>query len=112
MPDTVNASYAENLASLSNLILVLFTKDRTVVPKESAWFGSYALPTEDSGKMRGDKTIIPMRLQPLYVDDLIGLRSLDERDRVFLETCEGEHMELSHDCWEPLVKRFTGGRLR
>ena len=82
-----------------------------MVPKESAWFGSYAPPSEDSISISLNDTIIPMRLQPLYVDDLIGLRSLDENKRVFLETCEGEHMELSRDCWEPLVKQFAGGKL-
>lgn len=103
----VNSTYAENLASLENLVLVLFTKDRLVVPKESSWFGSYT-PDDD---MNGEKTIVPMRLQPIYLADVIGLRTLDERGGVLLETCEGEHMHLPRECWEPLVKRFVGGKL-
>lgn len=112
---SVNDTYAYNLASLNNLVLVLFAQDRTVVPKESAWFGSYAPSDETDGVLahlyEPVKTLIPMRLQPLYVDDLIGLRTLDESGRIVLESCEGEHMEIRDECWRPLVKRFVGGEL-
>lgn len=50
-----------------------------------------------------------MRLQPLYTEDWIGLRALDKSGRVVLETCEGEHMQISDGCWRPLVQRFVGG---
>lgn len=49
-----------------------------------------------------------MRLQPLYLNDTIGLKSLDERGDLVLETCEGDHMRLS-DCWKPLVEKYIGG---
>lgn len=109
----MNKTYAKNLRSLNKLVLVLFSEDVTVVPKESSWFGSYA-PSEDARSSFWpsgifDKTIIPMRLQPLYTEDRIGLKTLDKRGDVVLETCEGVHMELSKDCWEPLIKRFVGG---
>lgn len=108
IPDAANGSYAPRLASLEKLVLVLFLQDKTVVPKESSWFGSYAEP--DTGSK--EKTIVPMRLQPLYVEDWIGLRALDERGAVFFETCAGEHMVMARDCWEPLVKRFVGAPVR
>ena len=101
----LNTTYASNLASLTNLVLVLFAQDKTVIPKESAWFGSYE-PSNDSNS---GTTLVPMHLQPLYTEDRIGLRSLDERDAVILEICEGEHMQLAKGCWEPLVRRFVGG---
>ncbi|EIN11741.1 alpha/beta-hydrolase [Punctularia strigosozonata HHB-11173 SS5] len=173
-PAARNGTYKENLTSLDNLVLILFSQDRTVVPKESSWFGSEA-PTEDEEELAqmptpdadgelvalvapemGDgrqsalsgvsmvhvapagsalditssekdeseedvasigqrwpgseppTTIVPMRLQPLYVQDWIGLRTLDERGSVHLETCEGEHMEVTQECWEPLVKKYVG----
>ena len=34
--------------------------------------------------------------------------TLDERGAVQLESCDGEHMQLARDCWEPLVKQYTG----
>ncbi|KZT00467.1 alpha/beta-hydrolase [Laetiporus sulphureus 93-53] len=105
LPDTANSTYSDNLVSLNKLVLVLFLQDKTVVPKESSWFGSYAVP--DNGT--NAKTIVPMRMQPLYLENWIGLKTLDRRGDVILETCEGEHMQLSDDCWLPLAKRFVGG---
>lgn len=111
-----NTTYATNLKSLNKFIMVLFTEDKTVVPKESSWFGSYA-PTDSLGTVErnqgqvilAEKTIIPMRLQPVYMTDAIGLRSLDERGDVLLETCEGEHMQITRLCWEGLVNKWVGG---
>lgn len=85
-----------------------------MVPKESAWFGSEA---EDGfasreqkvlGEYDADKTIIPMRLQPLYQEDWIGLRTLDERGGVVFDVCVGEHMQMG-DCWQGLVRKYVGG---
>lgn len=121
--DARNETYVHNLASLETLVLVLFNRDKTVVPKESAWFGSEAVNESDdirpetsqqSGQIQlgairvSSKTIIPMRLQPLYTEDWIGLRTLDERGAVVFEICEGEHMQLG-DCWERLIRTFAGG---
>ena len=126
--DTRNETYAHNLATLETLVLVLFKRDKTVVPKESAWFGSEAADDEEgirstllngygdseSGQFQlgaapwPSTTITPMRQQPLYTEDWIGLRELDKKGAVVLETCEGEHMQLG-DCWERLVKKFAGG---
>ncbi|EMD32081.1 hypothetical protein CERSUDRAFT_119066 [Gelatoporia subvermispora B] len=110
IPQTVNATYSRNLASLNALVLMLFSADKTVVPKETSWFGSYAPPNSSDGQ--AEKTIVPMRMQPLYTEDWIGLRELDERGAVHLDTCEGEHMQLNRDCWEPIVKNYVGGSLK
>ncbi|KAM5543147.1 hypothetical protein V8D89_003021 [Ganoderma adspersum] len=109
VPAHANATYAAHLATLNALVLVLFSADKTVVPKESAWFGSYSHP--NGSRDGNEKVMVPMRLQPLYAHDWIGLRKLDEAGRVSLETCEGEHMQLAEECWRPLVERFTGGLL-
>ncbi|KAH9988458.1 palmitoyl-protein thioesterase, partial [Russula compacta] len=118
-----NATYAAHFAQLDNLVLVLFTQDRTVVPKESAWFGSYAPTTapdieddarshafnsEQERKGSDEKVIVPMREQPLYVKDWIGLRALDESGRVVFVSCDAEHMRLSVECWRPLVEQYVG----
>lgn len=111
-----NHTYAQNLASLNKLVLVLFSRDTTVVPKESAWFGSersgkgHVLSTDTNPQdvlVEEKSKIIPMRLQPLYLGDWIGLRELDERNGVVFEICEGEHMQLS-GCWRDLVNQFVG----
>ncbi|KAI0344713.1 alpha/beta-hydrolase [Trametopsis cervina] len=107
-PSGVNKTYARNFASLNKLVLVMFSEDKTVVPKESSWFGSYAPQQENVDS--AEKTIIPMRLQSVYVNDTIGLRTIDERGDVVLDTCEGEHMQLG-DCWKGFVQKYVGGQL-
>jgi len=122
----------ENLSNLENFVMVLFTQDTTVVPKESAWFGSYAVEEKELSHIAkpvyrpfkspwwpfshpkgsvADRTIIPMRLQPLYEEDSIGLRTLDESGRVHLETCDAVHMHIKLECWEDIVHKYVGGRI-
>ncbi|KIK68818.1 hypothetical protein GYMLUDRAFT_34807 [Collybiopsis luxurians FD-317 M1] len=106
-----NHTFAKNLASLNAFILILFTQDKTVVPKESSWFGSEVANDDiQSAQHVLSRPILPMHLQPLYIEDWIGLRTLDERGSVIFETCEGEHMQIS-ECWEVLVKQWTGERV-
>lgn len=106
IPETHNTTYAKNLATLDKLVLVLFLKDATVVPKESAWFGSYA-PSKESLPL--EKTIVPMRKQELYLHDTIGLKKLDKKGGIVFVGCDGVHMQLTDDCWRPLVEKFVGG---
>lgn len=108
--DGRNKTYARNLASLDNLVLVMFTEDKMVVPKESAWFGSEAI--EDESRLypwqhRFAKTIVPMWEQRLYIEDWIGLRELDEQGKIVLTLCNGEHMQIG-GCWRDLIVEYTG----
>lgn len=114
------------LTTLENLVLVQFLQDITVVPKESAWFGSYAPPEKDltsfiptlarkyplwpfpSRRLLNQRTIIPLRQQPFYEDDSFGIRTLDESGRIHFETCDATHMHLKVECWEPIVQKYVG----
>ncbi|KAF8626861.1 hypothetical protein AX15_004681 [Amanita polypyramis BW_CC] len=110
--DQKNDTYAHNLSSLNKLVLVVFTEDKTVVPKESSLFGSEVVEEALLGGQAAislSSTIVPMRMQRLYVEDWIGLRTLDERGGVVLENCEGAHMELG-GCWERIVAGNVGRR--
>jgi palmitoyl-protein thioesterase len=75
-----------------------------VSPAQSAHFWTYA---------PGDKTLlVPLQSQPLYTEDWIGLRDLDERGRLHLDHCPGEHMDLdSGDCAKKAVDRWVGSRV-
>ncbi|KAL0579738.1 hypothetical protein V5O48_002232 [Marasmius crinis-equi] len=136
IPETRNETYAANLASLDNLVMIMFTEDTTVVPKESGWFGSEVIQDEfhvfreeevtyEGEALNGqerigeglkksekvdDRIIIPMQMQPLYTEDWIGLRKLDERGGVSFDVCEGTHMNIG-DCWERLVRTWIGRRV-
>jgi palmitoyl-protein thioesterase len=136
-----SAKMKDRLTSLENMVLVLFEQDQTVVPKESAWFGSFALPEQDLKRISSttqswhsfakdcmrmawpkwpfpkkpghvsDRTIVPMELQPLYTEDRIGIRTLDESGRLHFFSCDAQHMQIKLECWLPLVQEFVGGSL-
>ena len=89
----------------------MFSLDETVVPKESAWFGSYAPSEPDSANAARHREVVPMKLQPTYLADTFGLQTLDKLGRISLQICEGVHMEITRDCWEPLVRQYVGGKL-
>ncbi|KAF8749636.1 Alpha beta-hydrolase [Rhizoctonia solani] len=110
IPDTDQALYKRNLVSLDALVLVLFSEDKTVVPKESGWFGSYRPVNLSEPDAMGDEDMVSMHQQPIYKDDRIGLRTLDEAGKIHFTTCEGPHMRISDDCWKPLVLKFCGDR--
>ncbi|KXZ55785.1 hypothetical protein GPECTOR_2g1335 [Gonium pectorale] len=83
-PGQRNALYATNLGSLERLVLFRFTDDETVVPRDSAWFSFF-----------DGSSLVPLRQQPLYTEDWIGLRSLDGAGRLVMDEVAGAHMQFS-----------------
>jgi palmitoyl-protein thioesterase len=86
---TINPTYKENIMKLNNLVLVMFAEDTVVVPKESSWFGFF--PDNDLSK------IIPYNQTQLYIEDRIGLKSLDEAGKLKFDSCPGNHMKFTMD---------------
>jgi palmitoyl-protein thioesterase len=69
---------------VSRFILYLPTGAFAVVPRDSAWFSFF-----------DGERLIPLREQPLYLEDWIGLRSLDEQGRLILDEIPGVHMQFT-----------------
>ncbi|OWZ59372.1 palmitoyl-protein thioesterase [Cryptococcus neoformans var. grubii Br795] len=92
----------KGLKGLGNLVAIIFDDDRTVSPAQSSHFASYA-PNNKS-------EIIPLHEQPLYKEDWIGLKDLDEKGGLRLEHCPGEHMDLGgkRGCGENMVRKWVG----
>lgn len=55
-----------------------------MVPRDSAWFSFF-----------NGTDLIPLKDQPLYQQDWIGLRQLDEAGKLLLEEAPGEHMQFT-----------------
>merc|ERR1711936_733890 len=68
--DVKNASYAVNLNKLENFIMIKHNQDTKVEPKESEHFEFY-IPGQA-------EEILPLRESPIYTEDRIGLKALDE----------------------------------
>ncbi|PAA51713.1 hypothetical protein BOX15_Mlig029227g4 [Macrostomum lignano] len=96
---TVNRSYAANLQTLKNLVLVKFLSDSMVQPRESEWFGFYQ-PGQD-------KTVLPLRNTTLYTQDRLGLKAMDAAGKLKFLACEGDHLQFT-DTWftQNIVKPY------
>merc|ERR1711922_4157 len=84
-----NATYAENLAKLDNFVMIKHNQDTMVEPKESEHFEYYA-----PGQA---KEILPLRESPIYLEDRIGLKALDEAGKLHFYEVEGDHLQFSRD---------------
>ena len=84
-----NESYSVNLASLENFVMVKHNQDSMVEPRESSHFEFYVPGQAD--------VLQPLRETPLYTEDRIGLKALDESGRLHFLTVEGNHLEFSRD---------------
>lgn len=113
-----NPAYKANLLRLERFVMVRFSEDTVVVPKDSAWFGAFR---EGTGVAEND--VVPLRQSRLYAEDWLGLRALDESGRLVMFDCPGQHMAFGDEwfftnVFEPHlldVEHFEGrrgGRLR
>ncbi|KAK7252692.1 hypothetical protein RIF29_36828 [Crotalaria pallida] len=95
LPDQRNSTYKERLSSLKNLVLIMLEQDNVVIPKETSWFGYYSDGSFDQ--------VLPPQKTKLYIEDWIGLRTLDEAGRVHFINATGAHIEMS----EKDIKKYV-----
>lgn len=101
----LNDGYKTNLKSLDNLVLLMFDKDTTVEPKQSAWFAGYPVATDKDEK---SKEVEPLRQTKLYTEDRLGLRALDKRGALVMDACHGRHMQIDPACSMKVFGRYAG----
>lgn len=94
-----NTTYADNLAALDKFVMVLFRADQTVIPKESGWFAEVNTTAA---------TVTQLRDRPIYKDDWIGLKRLDEKNGLEFLAVEGEHMQLKTKDLKKLFGTYFG----
>ncbi|XP_029648481.1 palmitoyl-protein thioesterase 1 [Octopus sinensis] len=93
------STYKENLLKLKNFVLIKFTEDEMVQPRESEWFGFY--------KPRQDKEIYPMEESPLYKEDLLGLKTLNKTGRLHLLSYPSDHLRFTLSWFnETIVQKY------
>lgn len=91
---TKNNTYKENLKKLDRFAMYIFANDTVAIPKQSAWFG----------EVTAEGKVIDLKDREIYREDWIGLKWLDERNRLEFRIAEGQHMQLSQ---QVLVDAFT-----
>lgn len=85
--DDEKAAIKERFTSLNGVMLVKFTEDVTVFPKESEWFQAV-----DPADM---KTVIPLHDSDFWKQDYIGLAKLDAESKVQWIEIAGGHLQFS-----------------
>jgi palmitoyl-protein thioesterase len=81
--------YKENLLTLNKFVMYRFTAEKMVVPRDSSWFSWF-----------NGTHLVPLVEQPLYLEDWLGLKELDDSGRLVFAEVEGEHMQFSFDWFE------------
>lgn len=92
-----NSTYTENIKKLERFVMYVFEGDETVVPKESGWFSEVNTTSRKVTKLQDRK---------IYSEDWLGLKWLDERERLEFRTTEGGHMQLSDKLLVDTFKRY------
>ncbi|GAA5876950.1 hypothetical protein JCM3774_000549 [Rhodotorula dairenensis] len=120
-----NATYKDNFSSLNRFVMFRFSNDVTVVPPHSAHFTLPAPPPHNDTTTTTISTsslpclppcyapALAWSSLPLYRDDYIGLKGLNERRnsgggrrRVVRDVCKGEHMQIGKECWDAVVSHL------
>merc|ERR1712037_395375 len=97
-----NETYAVNLATLENFVLVKHNQDEMVEPRESEHFEFYTPGQSD--------VILPLRESPIYVEDRIGLKALDESGRLHFLDVGGDHLQFPRQWFiDNIINVFLGG---
>merc|ERR1712215_339325 len=87
--DAKNASYAVNLNKLENFIMIKHNQDTKVEPKESEHFEFY-IPGQA-------EEILPLRESPIYTEDRIGLKAMDEAEKLHFLSVDGNHLHFTKE---------------
>ncbi|GAX86156.1 hypothetical protein CEUSTIGMA_g13569.t1 [Chlamydomonas eustigma] len=86
---TKSLQYKENLLTLGKFVMYRFTADKMVVPRDSSWFSWF-----------NGTQLVPLAEQPLYKEDWLGLKELDDSGRLVFAELEGEHMQFSFEWFQ------------
>lgn len=85
----LNETYKENLQKLEKLVLIKFTEDTMVQPRESEWFGFYE--PGQSNKIQS------LQDSYLYREDRLGLKKMDEDGKIDFLEVHGDHLQFSDE---------------
>lgn len=82
-----NDDYKAKMLGLEVFVLIKFTKDTMIIPKETAHFGFY----------NEKKEVVDFTQTDVYVNDTLGLKTLNEQGKLIFEDIEGNHLQFSFD---------------
>jgi len=90
-----NETYKQNLMSLNQFVMVMFTLDTMVQPKESEWFAFYA-PGQD-------RIVVPLNESQIYTEDWLGLKEMDQNGQLQFIPCPGNHLQFTQQWFKEYI---------
>ena len=85
------------MKKLEHFAMYIFDEDVTVVPKWSGWFGDYNKTSDKRTRLQD---------RPIYTEDWLGLKWLDEENRLEFRNVSGKHMHLTDEILEDAFKKY------
>jgi palmitoyl-protein thioesterase len=87
----------ESIEALNGALLVMFSNDTVIYPKETAWFH----------ELQADyHTILPMEETTLYKENTLGLKTLKESGRLTTLEWPGEHLQFTMEQIKDVIVPF------
>jgi palmitoyl-protein thioesterase len=82
-----NPLYKEKILNLEKVVLIKFSIDSMILPKETAWF--------EFLNVNGD--VVSLKDSDFYKSDYIGIRQLTEENKIDFVELEGNHLNFDRD---------------
>lgn len=92
-----NSTYKKNMENLESFAMYVFANDTTVVPKESGWFAEVNTTSTEVTKLQD---------RPIYKEDWLGLKTLDQDGKLHFKTIVGAHMQFGEDLVADVAKEY------
>lgn len=96
-PESLSDLARERFSKLEKLVLIKFSEDSTLVPKESAFFEEIDPVTD---------TIVPFDKTNLFKKNSIGLKSLHENGKIDFYTVADVHMRFLKEFFSHIVETY------
>lgn len=88
--EEINEDYVENLQGIEKFVMVKFSNDTMVTPRESSWFQFYS-PGQD-------KNILPLDMSPVF--KRLGLDRMHREGKLIFIECDGNHLQFPRNWFQ------------
>ncbi len=82
-----NENYKQRFLALEKVVMIKFSQDTMIIPKETAWFQFY----------NQDKKVGELEESEFYKNDFIGVKSLHEQKKIEFVELEGNHLNFGYE---------------
>lgn len=82
---STQAARKDRFTALNGALLMMFTEDTVIYPKESEWFQ----------QLDTDGNVQPLEESDFYQEDYLGVRALNEAGKIQFVSVVGDHLQFS-----------------